>query len=935
MDFPIHKKRAKNNIIKKSVISGSLRVLIPLYLTYIIFLISVFLLFIPHQKKHLLDQKKESIRNLTDYTVSLLAEYERRVQRGEISPKKARRDAKNQIRHLRYGPEGKNYFWISDFHPFMIMHPYRPELEGRDLTEFRGPGGSAPFMTMVETARGKKAGYINYYWQWKDRQEESESKISYVRGFMAWGWIIGTGIYETDILEEITLITRQFFQIFMGILIFIVLISLYITVQVVKIEQEKNAAQRAQALEELRLKKLLDLNRLAEKSSDIITKFALEEAIQLTQSRIGYLAFMDEDESCLSMHTWSEQAVKECKIKDKRQIYHAVDAGLWASVVKTQKPVVINDYPAHDSPGTKGYPPGHVKIKRVLNVPIFDGDKIVALAGVGNKRNRYNDSDIRQLQLMMEGMWKILQKSRGEKQLKESEERYRLLADNATDGIWIIDLSTMKFSYVSPAMAHIYGYLPDEFMGMEMGRHLSKNSLEKTSRVISEELDRDGTPGVDPNRHQILELEIIKPCGEKIWTETKARFLRDSQEKPDRILGITRDISQRKELEHRLMQTQKMEALGTLAGGIAHDFNNILSGIIGFTELAKRRLDKDSDICQKLDNVLAGGLRARDLVKHILIFSRKADVSKSIIRISPLIKECLKFLRASLTHEIEIRQQIEYNDGCILADPTQMHQVLMNLFTNAAHAMKEKGGILEIKLSSGIISPADLPMAGDLCPGPYVQIVVRDTGTGIPKNLQEKIFEPFFTTKAKGEGTGMGLSLVYGIIKEMGGSICVSSEPGKGTRFTILIPDEISRDDAPDLPSHAEPIRGKGKILLVDDEPGIIDWSSHFLESLGYGVEGFENAILGLERFRRTPLEFDLVLTDRSMPGMTGLELAKEILKIRPIPIILSTGFSEDLTQEKIQKLGFTDMIMKPIITSELSQVVGSALTDKKEKQHP
>jgi len=318
-----------------------------------------------------------------------------------------------------------------------------------------------------------------------------------------------------------------------------------------------------------------------------------------------------------------------------------------------------------------------------------------------------------------------------------------------------------------------------------------------------------------------------------------------------------------------------------------------------------------------------------------LTFSRKADVSKSIIQIAPLIKECVKFLRASLTPEIEVHRHIEYDGGRILADPTQMHQVLMNLLTNASYAMKENGGNLDIKLASVVISQDDLPMAGDISPGPYVQIIVKDTGTGIPKGLTEKIFEPFFTTKARGEGTGMGLSLVYGIIKEMDGNISVSSEPGKGARFKLLIPDQISRDEDLASPSHTGLVTGKGKILLVDDEPSIIEWSSHVLLQLGYEVEVFKNGFHALERFRQTPLEFDLVITDLSMPRMTGLELAKKILKIRPIPIVLSTGFSEDLTREGIRELGLTDMVMKPLIAGELSQVVGRALTGTKKEQQP
>lgn len=931
MDAPGCRIKNGNKHVKKRIVTGSFRVLIPLYLTYIIFLASVFLLFIPHQKKQLLEQKKESIRHLTDSTVSLLAEYEKRIKRNEIDPETARNEAVHQIRHLRYGPEGKDYFWITDYHPFMVMHPYKPELEGRAVTEFRDAKGNYPFLAMVETVLKKRAGYVNYHWQWKDAPGESEPKISYVRGFAPWQWIIGTGVYENDINQEIASITRKFFQIFSGILAFIVLLSLYITIQVIHIEKNKNDAQNAQALEEIRLKKLLELNRLAGQAPEKVTQFAIEEGITLTQSDIGFIAFMNTSGSLLTMHTWSEQTMRECEIKKEQRIYELAHAGLWAEAARTGQPVVINNYPSHEADNKKGVPWGHVPINRVLSIPVFDDDTIVALAGVGNKAMPYNESDIRQLQLMMDGMWKIIQKNRSEKKLKASEERYRLLADNATDGIWILELSTMCFSYASPAMAQLYGYQKDELTGMEMGKHLTKASFERASTIIASEIARDGTPGLDPDRHRILEFEILKNEDSPLCVETKVRLLRDPSGRPDRILGITRDISQRKMVEERLRQTQKMEALGTLAGGIAHDFNNILSSMIGFTELARLKLEKDSDIYRKLDNVLAGGLRARDLIRHILNFSRKADTVKTAVHITPLVKECLKFFRASLSPDIEIRRSINYEEGVIMADPTQMHQVLMNLLTNADHAMKDTCGTLTLELDAAMISDSNMPGVEKLSPGPYVRLDIRDSGKGIPKKLVDKIFEPFFTTKNRGEGTGMGLALVYGIIKEMDGCITVESHPGEGTCFTILIPDRAGVQAPPQIESDPALVMGKGNILLVDDEASIIQWCSNMLVNLGYKAEGFESPRNALERFKETPTEFDLVLTDLTMPGMTGIELAKEIKTIRPeLPIILCTGFGGDITLDNIREQGLNDLVMKPMIAGEMSQAVARALENSK-----
>ncbi|WP_300464275.1 cache domain-containing protein [Desulfobacula sp.] len=916
---------------KKKAVSASLRIIIPMYATYGLFVLTIFLIFIPMKKTHMMDQKKEMIRELTNITWSLVSEYDQRVKTGELSLEAAQQNAIKTLRNLRYGPEGKDYFWIVDMQNQAVMHPYRPDFEGKDQTEFTDARGKHIFETFVNTVKMSGEGYVDYVWQWKDDPKKIVPKISFVKGFLPWDWVIGTGLYIEDIRQETAVTLQGFVKLFTGVLFIVILLSFYITWQAVKIEKKKSRAETARYLNEVRLEKLLELSRMTDASQKELTEFAVEEAIKLSQSCIGYLAFLNADETQLTLHTWSKQAMEQCGITDKPLVCPVEETGLWADVIRLKKPVITNDYDT--SPNKKGYPPGHIKISRVMNIPIFDNGKIVALAGVGNKDEAYNESDLRQVQLMMDGMWNIIQKKQAEDDLRESEERYRLLAENAADSLWILQLSNFSLSYVSPSMERILGYTPKELLGLDMGQFMTPAALKKISATISEELKKDRRDGEDPNRHRVLELDQVRKDGSTIWTEVTARFLRDKDGKPDRVLGITREITQRKEMENRLQQAQKMEALGTLAGGIAHDFNNILSSVLGFTELAKLGNKVDEETKENLDQVLAAGIRARDLVRHILTFSRRADVQKQSIKITPLIKECLKFLRASVSTNIVIKHHFETTDSLLMADATQIHQVLMNLFTNAAYAMKQNGGILDVRLTAMKTLSAEICQAKELKPGPYLQLTVADTGCGIPEQVISKIFEPFFTTKGRVEGTGMGLSMAYGIIKDMGGAILVHSKLGKGTTFQVLLPEHSGAPLTGEVPVDFTLMTHYGRILLVDDEKPIVDWMQQVLSKLGYEVVSMSDSLAALKKFKQNPKGYDLVLTDMAMPQMNGLELSKQIMALRPdIPIILCTGFSEGLTAQRMKDHGIFEMIMKPMIAGELAQVVTKALGKKTKK---
>ncbi len=395
------------------------------------------------------------------------------------------------------------------------------------------------------------------------------------------------------------------------------------------------------------------------------------------------------------------------------------------------------------------------------------------------------------------------------------------------------------------------------------------------------------------------------------------------------VTESTRAEQQRQQLEMQLQQAQKMEALGTLAGGIAHDFNNILAAVIGYTEIVAAEISKDSQTYHYLSRVLEAGERARALVKQILTFSRQSELEPKPVQVKIIVKEVLKLLRASLPVTIEIVQQID-SDGTVMADPVQIHQVMMNLCTNAGYAMREKGGRLTVRLADIYLDDAAGQRLGKLAAGRYLKLSVIDTGYGIAPEHLSRIFDPFFTTKPKGEGTGMGLSVVHGIVTRLGGTVSVESTPGAGAGFDVYLPLIASPALAAPTEATALPV-GTEKILVVDDEVFQTDMSKHLLGLLGYKVETCNRASEALILFEKSPLAFDLVITDMVMPGMTGDELARRLLELRPdLPIILCTGYSENITEYKARALGIKGFALKPLVMEELARLIRQVLETRK-----
>jgi PAS domain S-box-containing protein len=394
-------------------------------------------------------------------------------------------------------------------------------------------------------------------------------------------------------------------------------------------------------------------------------------------------------------------------------------------------------------------------------------------------------------------------------------------------------------------------------------------------------------------------------------------------------IAFAQDITERKRMEEALLQSQKMEAIGTLAGGIAHDFNNILGAILGYAQLAQHNSSEKQKVQEYIDNIYLAGERAKGLVQQILAFSRQSKTEKIPVDIGLVIKEALKLLRASSPSTIEMCQNVKSNLGTVLADQTQIHQIVMNLCMNAFHAMEKEGGQLDIDLTPVEINTDDSKVYEDIIPGRYLKLTVADTGHGMDAKTISNIFEPYFTTKETGEGTGLGLAMVHGIVKNHGGNIKAYSEPGIGTSFHVLFPLIENGKEKKEEALH--PLsKGNENILFIDDEEFLIDIGKGLLESLGYKVETRTSPYDALEAFRAQADKYDMVITDMTMPKMTGEKLASEIKKIRPdIPIILCTGYSSRITPINVAKMGISDILMKPLTLHTLANTVRKVLDEK------
>jgi PAS domain S-box-containing protein len=516
----------------------------------------------------------------------------------------------------------------------------------------------------------------------------------------------------------------------------------------------------------------------------------------------------------------------------------------------------------------------------------------------------------------------------GEQALRESEERYALAMEGANEGHWDWDIPSDRL-FLSPRMKALDGLGVDSDIA-------SRSEWRRTIQMHPDDQPRFEAAMREhfEGRSQRFECEYrVRPLnGSWRWLLARGRCLFDPADEPARFVGSAIDITGQKQsqldkekLESQLRQSQKMEAIGTLAGGIAHDFNNILGAILGYSELAVQHCAENSDLRRYLDNVMHATERAKKLVERILAFSRSGLGNQVQFNAQAVVAETLELLQASLPAGIELQKNLAADTAAVTGDPTDLHQITMNLCTNAIQAM-QRGGVLGVALVRSELSEERVLARGSLSPGAYVRLVVSDTGSGIPPAIMERIFDPFFTTKGVGQGTGLGLSLVHGIVNDLGGAIDVASTTAEGTRFDVWLPV------AAEMPMPArEPAQtlalGRGQtVMIVDDERALVALAEESIAQLGYEPVGFDSSVAALRAYREAPNRFDAVLTDESMPELSGTELAHEIRRLRPsIPIILMSGHGSLELSQRGTQIGISEILLKPLHSRDLAESLARA----------
>ncbi|MBI5557637.1 MAG: cache domain-containing protein [Deltaproteobacteria bacterium] len=819
----------------------------------------------------------------------------------------------DRIEQIRFGREG--HIFAGQWDGFGLAGPGK----GEQLLSSHDPGTERVVQQLIDLARAD-GGYI-YYLAPKILGSREALKTSYVMGVDEWQWYVCAGEYLDDIekslaMEKEAMVIRLRENIAVTFILFAcLLVASFLIARTISRKTKNNFA----TLNSFFHRAALETTELDSRSLDFIEFQMLAESVnRMVAERNRVMAALAENESRYrALFDSASDAIMivqndlfiDCNQQALKMFACGREQMLGQSPGRFSPPIQPDGSNSEEKVrennrrALAGKPQFFRWTHQRCGGALFEVE--VSLSAVDLADKTFIQAIVRD----------ISDRIRTEKQLTRQASALEQTAEEIviTDNEGVIE-------YANPAFEKITGYLRAEAIGMlysSLQYHQEDQAdKEMWATIRAGEVWRGR---VTTRRKDDIAIEadatvspIFDPTGNYMG-----------------YVFVKRDVTEQIKVEKMFRQSQKMEAIGTLAGGIAHDFNNILSAIFGFTEIAKLQIPETENAYKCLGKILEAAGRARDLVKQILTFSRQTAIKPQPIQLKIIAKETIKLLEASLPTTISIRSNF-LSDESVLADPTSLHQLVMNLCTNAGHAMRKAGGELDISLISVELDQDFARIHPEIKPGQFVRLTVSDTGHGMTPEVKERIFDPFFTTKGEGEGTGMGLSVVHGIVRNLGGAVTVHSEPGKGSSFMVYLPVHAGRKDREKKEDEKIP-GGTEHIIFVDDEEFIVDIAEQMLQLLGYKVAGKTDSREALGYFRQHAEEVDLVITDYTMPRMTGLDLAREIRKIRPdLPILLCTGYNTGFSETEIKEAGINAFILKPVVRKELAAIVRKVLDGRK-----
>jgi PAS domain S-box-containing protein len=833
-------------------------VVLPTVVGLVLFVAAVFAFILPVYEEGLLARKEEMIQELTHTVCGILARLEEHVQNGELTRAEAQAEALDVVRSLRYGAGGKGYFWINDRRPRMLLHPYRPDLEGQDLTEEIDPDGWVAVQEGERVVREYGEGFVRYNWQRRGDRAHVVPKLSYVYEFAPWSWVVGTGVYLDDVARERAVLVGRLIAVTTAVLGIVAVLAAVLIWQGARAERRRRAAESALRESEA------NYRRLIESMNDGLA--AQDEHGQFTFVNDRFCQILGRERSALVGHVVTEyMRVDARKTHDARMAERRLGAAesyeiAWLRSDGTEVTTIITPQILRDARGE------------------YCGSFAV-VTDISARRDT-------------------------ELALRRSERRLAMLMSNLpgmayrcrNDPEW-----TMEF--VSEGCLSLTGYPSSDLLN---NRALSYADLihPDDREGVWDEVQR----GLAAKRPFRLTYRIIARGGEERWVWEQGQAAFDADGQLEALEGFITDITERKRAEEererlaaQLRQSQKMEAVGQLAGGVAHDFNNILTAILGNVELAlaelQRRFPEEAPLLEELGQIERSANRASMLTRQLLAFSRRQVAQPQIVDLNRTLAEVENMLRRLLAENIVLDLQLSSDLRSVHIDPGQLGQVLLNLVVNARDAMPD-GGRLTVATTNVVLESDTVGLHGGSQTGPHVLLTVSDTGCGMDAETVEHIFEPFFTTKPPGQGTGLGLATVYGIVQQAGGSIAVDSQPERGTAFRVYLPavDAVAPATAAPAPMGAAASGGDETILVCEDDETVRGLTAQMLRDAGYQVLAAVDGPAALEMAAAFDGPIHLLLTDVIMPDMNGRELADVLREQRPgLRTLFVSGYTADV----------------------------------------